>query len=295
MPLKLAVVIASAGRAAELARWTDHVARQSIQPAVLIFSITKADDLPANFDRTRAMVIIGPAGLPIQRNRALDILDDDVDIVCFFDDDYVPSAFCLEGICDFFKANAVATGVTGKLLADGIHGPGLEYEVARSIVELHDSNIASARPKIMAIDKRVGLYGCNMAFRMTSIGKERFDERLPLYGWQEDVDFAVRVSRGGPVFGTNAFAGVHQGTKRGRSSGKRFGYSQIANPFYLIRKGTLPPLFALRLATKNVIANHIKSVRPEPWIDRRGRLRGNWIAFVDLLRGSIQPERILEL
>jgi hypothetical protein len=39
----------------------------------------------------------------------------------------------------------------------------------------------------------------------------------------------------------------------------------------------------------------MRALRPEPWVDRRGRARGNWLAMFDLLRGRVVPERILEL
>jgi len=39
----------------------------------------------------------------------------------------------------------------------------------------------------------------------------------------------------------------------------------------------------------------VKSLRPEPWIDRPGRLRGNLIAIGDLLRGRLDPARIQDL
>ena len=70
----------------------------------------------------------------------------------------------------------------------------------------------------------------------------RFDEGLPLYGWQEDIDFAARVARqGGALARTDAFAGVHCGVKTARSRGLPIGYSQVANPLYLVRKGTMRP------------------------------------------------------
>ena len=37
------------------------------------------------------------------------------------------------------------------------------------------------------------------------------------------------------------------------------------------------------------------SLRPEPWIDRRGRLAGNLRALRDLVTGRLAPGRILEL
>jgi hypothetical protein len=34
---------------------------------------------------------------------------------------------------------------------------------------------------------------------------------------------------------------------------------------------------------------------PEPYVDRRGRLKGNFLAFRDWFSGRMVPERILDL
>jgi hypothetical protein len=39
----------------------------------------------------------------------------------------------------------------------------------------------------------------------------------------------------------------------------------------------------------------LKSFKPEPYVDRFGRLRGNIKALFDLMRGKMTPERVLEL
>ena len=89
---------------------------------------------------------------------------------------------------------------------------------------------------------------------------------------------------------------VHCGEKRGRErSGRRLGYSQVCNPVYLLRKATLPRQIAVRMILRNLLANHAKLFRPEPWIDRQGRAAGNWLAIRDVLRGRVDPHRILEL
>src|SRR6202040_3955084 len=86
-----------------------------------------------------------------------------------------------------------------------------------------------------------GTYGCNMAFRLKPIVSHNvvFDDNLPLYGWQEDIDFSRRVLPYGRIVRSKSLRGVHLGIKLGRTSGVRFGYSQIANPIYLTRKGTM--------------------------------------------------------
>ncbi|MFN9505021.1 MAG: glycosyltransferase family 2 protein, partial [Rubrivivax sp.] len=73
------------------------------------------------------------------------------------------------------------------------------------------------------------------------------------------------------------------------------GYSQVINPVYLARKGTMSMSYARRLILKNVAANHLKALRPEPWVDRMGRVRGNWIGFMDVIKGRVTPERIESL
>ena len=88
---------------------------------------------------------------------------------------------------------------------------------------------------------------------------------------------------------------MHLGNKRGRTSGLRLGYSQIANPVYMLRKGSLSFDYAMRQLGRNVIKNVARAAWPEPWVDRRGRLKGNFIALVDLLRGRIEPDRIQDL
>jgi hypothetical protein len=89
--------------------------------------------------------------------------------------------------------------------------------------------------------------------------------------------------------------GVHLGVKTGRTSGVRLGYSQIVNPIYLSKKGTMSWQHARKQISKNVAANLARSIYPEPWIDRHGRLKGNLLAFMDLVLGKASPARILQL
>jgi hypothetical protein len=139
-------------------------------------------------------------------------------------------------------------------------------------------------------------YGCNMAFRLASIGDLRFDERLVLYGWLEDRDFAAGLARrGGRLVKSADAIGVHMGVKGGRMAGERFGYSQIVNPLYMLRKGTMTLGQVADHLFRNMSANLGRSLRPEPFIDRRGRLWGNLLGIADVLRGRMQPERAAAL
>jgi hypothetical protein len=92
---------------------------------------------------------------------------------------------------------------------------------------LVDAQDASGGPAASAVREGETPYGCNMAFRADLVRGERFDERLVLYGWQEDADFGARAARRGAALWTDALWGVHCGIKAGRVPGRRLGYSQI--------------------------------------------------------------------
>jgi len=131
-----------------------------------------------------------------------------------------------------------------------------------------------------------------MAFRLSAIGDLKFDERLVLYGWLEDRDFgAALAKRGGRLIKCARACGVHMGVKSGRVAGDRLGYSQIVNPLYMMRKGTMTVGQVVSHIFRNITSNVTRAVRPEPYIDRKGRLRGNFRGLADVLRGRLEPER----
>lgn len=264
---------------------------QSVPPDRIILSVTSPDDLPDDPAVLAGVeALIGARGLTTQRNAALDHLKPAMPgIVVFLDDDYVPSHFAVERITAFFERNTDVVGATGAILADGIKGPGIPTAAARRLVAEHDG-LPATTPKILR--DLHGLYGCNMAYRGAMLANVRFDERLKLYGWQEDIDFSARLKARGRLVKTDAFAGVHLGVKHGRAAGVRLGYSQVVNPLYLSRKGTMRSGYALKLVAKTLIANHLRLLYPEAWVDRAGRLRGNWLGVSDFLRGRLTPERI---
>jgi GT2 family glycosyltransferase len=199
----------------------------------------------------------------------------------------------LENVEKLFDAFPKVVAVTGTLIADGAQGPGLTVAEGLKLIQSVPMLPLCKDEPI----KNYGAYGCNMAYRLKPVLEHGvlFDENLPLYGWQEDIDFSSRVRRYGEVVKSSTLRGVHLGTKAGRTSGVRFGYSQIANPIYLIRKGSMSWRHASRLIWRNIAANLARSIFPESWVDRRGRLRGNLLALIDLIRGRISPGRILQL
>jgi GT2 family glycosyltransferase len=291
MRTRIVIGIPTFGRADILCETLREIARQTRAPDRILVCGTRPADVAGSEAANPAVeVLLAAPGLPRQRNAIVDAASE-ADILVFFDDDFLPDPGYLAEIERQMAADPGVVVATGAVLADGIGGSGLTPEAGRRI-------IAESKARTAPAEATFSGYGCNMAVRLGTMRAEglRFDERLPLYGWQEDVDLSRRLARFGSVTRVAGARGVHLGVKSGRSSGVRLGYSQVANPLYLAGKRSGYPLhYALNRIGHNVLMNLLKAFRPEPYVDRRGRLRGNALAAWDLLRGRMLPERILEM
>ncbi len=322
--MKIVVAIPTVDRRDVLARTVAELARQTRLPDAVLVSTTDRQFVPESWTRdsrpggsstadivvTRLpefpfplICLFGKRGLAAQRNRVLDVclgaaaVDTPdaalgaADVVTFFDDDFLPAADYLSEVESAFLVNPQWSVLTGRVPYDGANNEGYTFDEGLALLATCSSREKGAPRGVV----NVGAYGCNMAIRAGAIGRLRFDERLPLYGWQEDIDFTSQLRAQGEVIRLSSLVGVHLGTKAGRVAGVRFGYSQIANPFYLMRKGTMPARFGLELMVRNFAANVARSIRPETYVDRRGRLRGNLVALGHALTGRLEPENILKL
>jgi len=290
---QIVIGIPTAGRAAILGKTITALSRQTRLPDRVLISVGNPEDsgevetwdLPFDVE-----VLIGAKGLSHQRNLILNALQHD-DILLYLDDDFLMAADYLARLETIFADHPDMVMTTGVVLADGIHGVGLDHAQGAALLAAD----SYAGPDIL-LPETTG-YGCNMALRAAAILDHGifFDERLPLYSWLEDADLSHRLRPFGRFARPTALRGVHLGVKTGRTSGVRLGYSQIANPVYMTRKGTLSRKRATRLMLRNFAANVYCSVVTKSWADHRGRLRGNLLALFDICIGRSDPRRILEL
>ena len=287
--MRLAIGIATRGRPAILAEVLRDLGRQT-RPAdrIIVCHVTPGDvgaPLPG------IEYLTAPAGLPRQRNAIMDRAAD-CDILLFLDDDFLAAPGYCAVTEAVFAARPDVVVTTGTVIADGANGPGYTVEEGRAM-------LAADAPPAGQLDAHPHFngYGCNMAFRMAVVREHgiRVDEALPAYAWYEDLDVTRLIGRHGAILRLGGARGVHLGAKVGRTPGLKLGYSQIANPVYLARKGTYPWNRALRSMARHCAMNLARSPRPEPWADRWGRFRGNLLAFADWARGRLAPGRILEL
>ena len=284
--LRIAVGVATLSRNEVLVQTLTRLKFQSRQADIIAICAPNALDLEgARECCPRIIELVGPHGLARQRNAIIDAVRD-YDVLIFFDDDFVASPKYLAAVEAVMLAHPDVVMATGRLVADGILGPGIAFAEA-------DRMLRESEQPSMPIEERYNGYGCNMSIRLAPVRADHltFDERLPMYGWLEDVDFSRQLAPHGRIVEIDAW-GIHLGLKKGRQSGLKLGYSQVANPLYLTRKGTMSGRRALTLLGRNLLANTIRCLRAEPWVDRRGRLKGNLRAIGDLVSGRLDPVRI---
>lgn len=289
--MKIAVIIATRGRPGILAETLMRLARQTRVPDRILVVGAGEGDFPDRAAFGAVEFAVGPPGSSRQRNFALDRLDAAYDVAMFLDDDFVAARDFVAGGERLIRDHSEVVGASGHVLADGFRSAGIPLAEADRLIAAHEA----AGPQPIRIVDQLGMYGCNMIIRTAAAPQVRFDENLPMFGWLEDLDFSMGFKGAGRIVQTNLCVGVHLGVKVGRTPGRLLGYSQIANPLYLARKGTMPWTRAVSMGARNVVANAMRSAAPEDYIDRRGRLAGNLVALGDIASGRCHPTRILEL
>jgi len=292
---KIAVVIATRGRPDIVAATVKRLLDQSLVPDHIYVIGSQASDIAMLKPiKGKVTTLVGRVGSAHQRNDGLSLTGKRYDIIVFFDDDFIPSHYWIERMAEVFDTKADVIGLSGIILDDGTKTAGISVSDADAMVKRQDHEVGATQIVSNSF-AHGGNVGCNMAYRNSAIGSIRFDENLPRYAWLEDSDFRAQVERKGYFARASDLWGVHLGHKHGRSSGVTLGYAQIANSVYLARKGTVPKSYIARMLIRNFAANALKSLKPEPYVDRRGRLKGNLTALRDLLRGKLSPKRILEM
>jgi glycosyltransferase involved in cell wall biosynthesis len=291
-----AIIIATKGRPQEISSLLETLALQTVLPDMIVISACDRNDISQSIVGARNVeVLFGPPGLAAQRNRALSLVRGKFDIVIFLDDDFIPSRYWIEHIQILLATRSDVMCVTGRVLIDGVTSKALQWSDGQSIVNKADLPKKMVTMNDYKVQDHRSPYGCNMAFRAKNIADIRFDERLVLYGWLEDRDFAFRAGTGANMIWTDAVWGVHLGTRHGRAPGLGFGYSQVVNPWYLMKKGSMTPYDVFGNILRGFAGNVWGSFFKNSYTDRCCRLKGNIIGLKDIMTGRWAPEKVTEL
>lgn len=293
----ISVAIVSKGRPEVLDETIAGLFRQTRLPRQVIVVVPAEVDLPRRHWGDAVQTIVGPLGICNQRNKAIEAIPLSVEYVAFFDDDYELKPDYLEEAVLFLQRNPATIAFSGQTLVDG----GITRDEAIGL--LAQRGHEETRSGVYGWNgKYRALYGCNMIIRRSILEYEKFDEALPLYAFAEDYDISIRLERYGNVGRFSRCLGVHLATPGGRVREVQRGYSFVSNPWYFHQKGVshLSPFmtlvrFWLAVFGRTFLYTLWKVIIFDKAHDWPGRLKGIWLAFVDIVRGKSHPKRILEL
>jgi polysaccharide biosynthesis transport protein len=288
--LRTTIVICTANRVDVLEDTVRSILEsQTKAPALILVCVHDQSHVSAlTRARRQVDVITCPRkGLTIQRNFAA--LQIKTEFALFLDDDVELAPNYIESMERLADSRPEMAAATAHVAADGAQGDtGISRDWAKKAVEGYRRTAEDVLHE--------QAYGCNMFVRTTTLDVVSFDEKLALYGWLEDLDFATRCLKHGSIFLNRGTCMVHLATPTGRIAGVCFGYAQIVNPLYLWRKNRRPTLRQIVIAHGALpILRNLRRVMidiPSGRDDRKGRFRGNMLALRDILRGKLDPQRI---
>jgi GT2 family glycosyltransferase len=256
---------------------------------IVVSSGTEASTHPETAKLRGVTLFTGVKGLTRQRNAALRLVASRY--VLFLDDDVELDTHYIDSMEALFSSHPEIVLASGHAVLDRFETR-TEVTRLRAMTALKETVTAGGWE-----DSPRAIRGHNMFVRTEVARSVGFDERLPLYGLYEDLDFKSRCQQYGRAVHNRDARLVHLGVLSGRINDVRLGYSQFANSWYLVRKGdwalgTVPRIWAGQFA-KNLLRSCI--ISNAELCDRRARLKGNFFAIADLFRGRLQPENILTL
>ena len=319
--LNVSVIICSANRPSTLHETVTSLTHQTDRPDEVIVCVPdEASAMPETIALSMTRVIIGPRGSSSQRNRAIDQLSPGCDLVLFLDDDVELAEDFIAAIKATFERCPEVVLAGGVDIGHGANPGSMTRMAARNLIrEAPERPGPQATPVIRNLSvlsycalctaKRVTLMppsgksplvitksvmGCAMCVRRALLQHVRFDERLVLYGYLEDLDFSAQCRRHGRVVFDSGAVLVHLEVSSGRGSEIKRGFSEIVNPVYVWTKGNASFFRTVLIGhlIKRPLQNLGRSLRS---VSARRRLRGNLLAFSRLIAGALEPEYILRL
>jgi len=293
---KLAIVIPTIGREAELRRMLTSLVAQTRRPDQVIIvdedgcTRASADEFP-QLDIT---VIVLPGSASAKRNAGPKAARPETTLIGFMDDDIVLGQQAIENLLRFWET-----------AMEGLGGTSLNWANAPALF--------AARLKSLRLTSRLGLYqrGVGMVlpsgfhthaanlpqsayvqwlpsgavvFLRKVLEEFCFDEWFAGYGYLEDLDFSSRVGKKYRLAVVADAHFYHYPSRIGRPSGYLFGKKEVLNRLYFVSKHRelSPFLCCLALSVRGGISMFLGLTRLDGY--SLWRLAGNIAGFLSVLR-----------
>ncbi len=218
-------------------------------------------------------------GLTRQRNYGIQKVKEDIDIVCFLDDDIVLTPHYFETLIATYKTYPEALGVGGyiinetswKLLNEGgepsqrqfvfdgwIRKDGSRFVLRKKLgldtnrPPAHLPDFAHGRSvsflppsgKVYEVEQFMGGVA---SYRKQVLDTQKFSEYFEGYGLYEDADYTLRLSKKGKLYVNTAAQLYHYHDGSGRPNKYAYGKMVVRNGWYVWRVKHPDPSFKARL------------------------------------------------
>jgi GT2 family glycosyltransferase len=259
-PLKIAFVVATKDRPAQLERLLLSLAGQERKPdEVLIvdgseISVAGVLDRPGLSGLSLRYSSCRPPSAARQRNRGVALVQSGIDLIGFLDDDAVLAPGALPRMMNFWEsASADIGGAQFNMINHPpIFAGGLKRLPFISSLGLYSGNPGDVLPsgfQVMVGPVSRTVYvrwlgsGASI-WRRTVFAAEAFDEWFQGYSYLEDLDFSYRVGKHFRLAVVGGADYEHLPASEGRGGGFRFGRREAVNRLYFVAKN--PELSRLR-------------------------------------------------
>ena len=246
---KLALVVPTIGRLAELRRMLKSLAEQSQPPhqVIILDEGEEGEDFAGEFPQLNIQILSMPAGsTSAKRNAGARAAAHDITLIGFLDDDIVLEPGALEAMLTFWEQAPPATGGAGFNLVNfpPLYASWLKSSRIASLLGLYStekgavlrSGVHTLTGCLRDTTYVSWLHSCAVIYRRKVAEEFGFDDWYQGYSYLEDLDFSYQV---GKKYKLAVVAGArfyHYPSPRGREDTYLFGKKEVVNRLYFVRK-----------------------------------------------------------
>ena len=224
-------------------------------------------------------------GLTKQRNFGIDKVSEDIDVVCFLDDDIILEKPYFKNLINTYKLYPDAGGVGGyilnevkwKLLKKGEKPSFKEFEIDGYIRNLGSRNVLRKRLGLLSDQppcimpefsngfsvgslppsdktyKAEYFMGGVSSFKKKVVDTIKFSEYFEGYGLYEDLEYCLRVSKSYQLYVNTSATLYHYHEEGGRPNKYAYGKMVVRNGWYVWRTKFSKPSFIARLKWNAIV------------------------------------------
>jgi len=248
---KLAIIIPTKDRPDDICRMLASIADQTLLPTQVIVVDSTLESIEEHLRQFEHLNLtyqhFSPPSASRQRNAGISLLDEDIELVAFMDDDIVLEPVALQQIHQFWATpeNDDVAGVALNVNDSGHPGVGwLKGSSLASWIGLYPEGEGQVAPSGWAfahqhVDRNVyveWLSSCAVVWKRDVLNYHQFEEFFDGYSYLEDLDFSYGVSRGSRLAIAADARYEHLHSQAGRTGMYKFGRIEIRNRLYFVKK-----------------------------------------------------------